>query len=278
MPTKAALTAIILFFQFVTFNADGQDKTLNCSGLHEGVFHSYPKNSADHYVTRVEANFQHETNTKNGDTTLWQVKWTGDCTYTLKYIAGGKKLPPETLDLLQKHKLAYQIVSITDNYYIYKAYFDKTSNLPIATDTAWFSEKTNYTSNEFYKRMPNNGFLRKEHFKDTSNYAVLYLYRPGKTTNCLANYMVYYNDNVMCVVKNKSGYIFKILKEGDFKLSSRLFKDESSVQLTVKFGNVYYIKSMIHWGISRRLYNFKLEMASVIPELGKNEFEEVNLQ
>jgi len=32
---------------------------------------------------------------------------------------------------------------------------------------------------------------------------------------------------------------------------------------------------MIHWGITSRLYNFKLEMASVEQEAGKAEFGEV---
>jgi hypothetical protein len=79
-------------------------------------------------------------------------------------------------------------------------------------------------------------------------------------------------------MQNKSGYIFVILKEGKFKMNSSLYKDESGTELDIKFGHVYYVKSMIHWGISSRLYNFKLEMVQMDPKEGKTEFADVNLQ
>jgi hypothetical protein len=79
----------------------------------------------------------------------------------------------------------------------------------------------------------------------------------------------------MCVAKNRSGYIFKILKEGKITFKSKLLKDESAVTVDIKFGKKYYIKSMIHWTISSRLYNFKLEMAAVAPEKGADEFDKV---
>ena len=81
----------------------------------------------------------------------------------------------------------------------------------------------------------------------------------------------------MCC-KNKSGYIFKILKEGQFNLKSKLYKDESSVKVDVKFGKTYYIKSMVHCGMFKGLKNYKLEMAMINPAEGKTEFGEVNLQ
>ncbi len=93
-----------------------------------------------------------------------------------------------------------------------------------------------------------------------------------------APYAARIDNSIMCVAKNKSGYIFKILKEGQFEIKSRLFNDESSVILNVRFGNMYYVKSMIHWGISRRLYNFKLEMAIKGSSVGKAEFGDVNVQ
>jgi len=105
---------------------------------------------------------------------------------------------------------------------------------------------------------------------------VLYLYRPGKLTNSMGNYLVYFDNNVMCVAKNNTGYIFKILKEGTFEIKSRLLKDESAVKLEVKFGNIYYVKSMVHWTITKRLYNFKLDMAIMKPEDGQEEYYDVN--
>jgi hypothetical protein len=85
-------------------------------------------------------------------------------------------------------------------------------------------------------------------------------------------------DGVLCIARNNSGYIFKVLKEGQFTLESRLYKDKSAIQQGIRFGHIYYIKSMIHWGISSRLYNFKLEMAGMDPKEGKPEFAEVSLK
>ena len=94
----------------------------------------------------------------------------------------------------------------------------------------------------------------------------------------MGNYIVYFDDNLMCVAKNNSGYIFKILKEGVFEVKSKLLKDEAAVKVDVKFGKTYYVKSSIKWGITSRLYNFKLEMTNVPPAVGITEFEEVDLQ
>ena len=213
----------------------------------------------------------------DGDSTVWKVNWVDDCTYTLKYISGGK-IDEETFKILKKHKLAYEITKVTNDYYLYKGYLDNSSNNLIQSDTMWLTEKVNITNNELFRQIPDAGILRKNHFSDTSKYAVLYLYRPGKITNSLGNYLLYFNDNILCVAKNNSGFIFKIMKEGQYNISSRLYKDESAVQLDVKFGKTYYVKSMIHWAISKRLYNFKLETAIVSPDTGIEEFEKINLQ
>jgi hypothetical protein len=213
-----------------------------------------------------------------GDTALWEIKWQPDCSYSLKYISGNAKISGETRDFLEKHTMIYKIFSITDSCYTFKGYADKTSNLPLQEDTMWMNVKSNVASKELFKKMPNASFLRKERFRDTSKYAVLYFYRPGKLSNSLANYLIYFDNNVMCVAKNNTGYIFKILKEGEFEIKSKLLKDESAVKLNVEFGHTYYVKSMIHWTISKRLYNFKLDMEIIKPERGEEEFYDVNLE
>jgi hypothetical protein len=142
----------------------------------------------------------------------------------------------------------------------------------------WLTEKTVITNNELFRQIPDNSTLKKEHFSDTSRYAVLYVYRPGKLTNSLSNYLIYFNDNIMCVGKNNTGYIFKIMKEGRFELKSKLYKDESFINVDIKFGKIYYVKSMVNWGLFKGLKNFKLEMANVSAEEGKNEFNSLKFQ
>lgn len=116
------------------------------------------------------------------------------------------------------------------------------------------------------------------HFTDTSRYAIVYLYRPRKLTLSLSGFPVYCNDTLFWIARNRTGCLVKILKEGEMEWKSKLFKDESSVKVNIQFGHVYYIKSMIHWGISSRLYNFKLEMADVSPDIGRPEFEAVKVE
>jgi hypothetical protein len=270
---------IFLLFLFSgPLNLVCQTKTLSCADLKTGIFYYYPKNVSGRFIDVRDNEFLHEKSMDNEDSGLSKIKWINDCSYSLKYIRGNAKLPVETLQFLKSHDLVYEIINITENYYTFKGYVDKTSNPAFLTDTMWFSEKLNYTSNELFKKLPNAAILKKNHFSDTSKYAVVYIYRPGKFTNSLGDYPVYFDNAAMLVAKNNSGSIYKILKEGKFEIKSKLLKDESSVKLDVKFGRTYYVKSMIHWGITSRLYNFRLEMAIVSPEHGQAEFENVNLQ
>jgi hypothetical protein len=270
---KIILTAFAFFFASGTYS---QNDPVTCADLKNGVFHSYPKNSADHYISEREDEYQKETNLTTGDTSSWQIKWKGNCTYSLKYL-GGNKLPQEQLDFLKKHTLIYEVGRITNEYCLVTGHVDKTSNPVIQIDTMWFNERTNVISNLLFNPVPNAGALKRDHFSDTSKYAVVYIYRPKKLGISMSNYLVYFDDNIMWIAKNRSGAIFKILKEGRFEIKSKMLKDQSAVNVDVKFGNTYYIKSMVHWKLYKG-YNFKLEMAQVEPEQGKSEFSEVSIQ
>jgi hypothetical protein len=274
---KFIAKVFFLFFLISPLLVQSQNKKPVCTDWHNGIFYYYPKNSTDRFTIYNDGGFQKEINTATGDTSLWKLEWTSDCSFTEKYISGSAKLNAETSELLKKHKLAYEITSVTDSFFTFKGYIDKPSTIPIQVDTMWLNEKIVIAGNELFKQIINPSVLRKNHFSDTSKYAVLYVYRPGKFSNSMGNFLVYFDDNIMCVAKNSSGYIFKILKEGQFEIKSKLYKDHSAVKMDIKFGNVYYAKAMIHWTISSRLYNFKLEMANIKPEQGKMEFDEVIL-
>lgn len=78
--------------------------------------------------------------------------------------------------------------------------------------------------------------------------------------------------------RNNTGYVFKILKEGKYTLRTSIMKDSVQLPVDIRFGNRYYIKSDIHWGIHSRLYNFKLELSSVDAATGSKEFREVKIR
>jgi len=189
--------------------ATAQNKSLNCSGIKNGIFHIYPQNVAGHIVDIREGEFVRETKENTGDTSLYRITWLNDCTYELKYVSGNEKFSDEISKFLKKHKLVYEITSVTEDYYVYKGYMDKTSTLPVNTDTMWLTEKLGIVHNELYTEVQS---LKEARVSDTSKYALLYIYRSGKITNSLGNYFIYFNDNAMLVAKNILVIFLKYLK------------------------------------------------------------------
>ena len=176
---------------------------------------------------------------------------------------------------MKKHKLLFTINKLTDDYYIYTGYLDKTSNLPISTDTMWMHEKVNIVSNELFKQVPSNQVFKKPVISDTAKYALLYIYRPGKTTLSLASYLVYFDNSLMCVAQNSSGFVFKIMKEGTFELKTRLNKDESSLPLDIHFGKTYFVKTFMQWGMYKHLSNYKMQNENINPAEGWADFQNI---
>ncbi|MBV9962705.1 MAG: hypothetical protein JO072_10695 [Parafilimonas sp.] len=259
---------ICLCFVFTAFISKAQS---DCNDIKTGTFYYCPKNTNDNYLEVRNDKYLVETNLLKGDSSVYEIKWSNDCVYTLKYISGNAEISDAIIEFNKKHKLLFQVNKITKDYYLFTGYIDKTSNQPILTDTMWLNIKTNVAGNELFKQIKSPSEIKKAHFRDTSKYAILYVYRPGKLSNSLGNYLIYFDDNIMCVAKNNSGYIFKILKEGNFKIESRLYKQEASTNLDIKFGNTYYVKSSIPWGIHGS-GNFKLKMEVMKPEDGETNF------
>ena len=90
--TSYKTASFLLYFTLLPFIIFAQSKAPSCAELKEGVFHSYPKNSAEHYISIREGNQVHEINLTTGDSSLWQIKWLEDCIYSLKYVSGNLTL------------------------------------------------------------------------------------------------------------------------------------------------------------------------------------------
>lgn len=269
---------LMILISVIIHPYNSYSQSLSCKDLKEGIFYSYPKNTDSKYLYERTGDYQKETDLKKGDTTLWKVKWKNDCTYSIEYISGNNKTNEEAFELLKKkkHKLLFEIKRITDDYYTYASYLDKTSNLPLELDTLWLHEKINPVSNMLFEVVTKESDLRKPRFSDTAKYALLYVYRPGKITNSLAGFPLYFDNNIMCIMKNKSGYIFKILKEGTFEIGSKLMDNSSVTKLDIEFGKRYYVKSIINWGL-HATRNFNLEMKVMPDDTGAEEFDKVEL-
>jgi hypothetical protein len=243
---KPALTFAVLVALIVATNsAIGQSDKAGCIPLRNGAFFYYPKNSHDKYVSKRDGAYQNEKNLHTGDTAVYKVEWLSDCKYSLKLISCSVKMSAGEKDFWENHKLVYDITSVAKNYYTFNGYADKSSNLVLGTDTMWMTEKINTTSNELIEPVKNETALKKSHFTDTSKYAVLYLYRTGKFAASQVDMLVYFDNNLICDSKNNSAFIFKILKEGNFELSSvsNMNKKSAVLPLSIKFGQKYYVNS-----------------------------------
>ena len=246
-----------------------------CTNVHRGTFYIYPKNSGEKYVDTRDEEYVHETNITTGDTSLWKVKWLNDCTYSLSLVEQSGEKADAIKAVMKKHTLVYKIKSVTNEYYVFDGYFDKTTNPLIQTDTMWMTEKAIVANNELFKYVPDSLLANAQKISDTSRYALLYVYRPGKLMLSLSDFLVYFDNNPMCVMHTNTGFVFKILKEGTFELKSRQFKAEQAIPITVQFGKVYYVKAAVDWGVHKYLYNFKMDNQLVSQEQGKADFGEL---
>ena len=248
-----------------------------CANVHSGTFYIYPENTAEKYVDIRDNEYVHETDITTGDTSLWKIKWLNDCTYSLSLVEVSGDKAAMVRAIMNKHTLVYKIKSVTSEYYVFDGYLDKTSNLPIQTDTMWMTDKV-VANNELFKPVPDSVLLKAQRISDTSKYALLYVYRPGKLALSLSDFLVYFDNNLMCVMHNNSGFVFRILKEGTFELKSRLYKAEQAIPINVQFGNMYYVKATMDWGMHKHLYNFKMDNQLVSPAAGMADFGDLKFR
>ena len=80
-----------------------------------------------------------------------------------------------------------------------------------------------------------------------ADYAILYIYRPSGADMAI-NYDVKLNDSTIFRAANKSKKIVKIRKEG-VQLLSAATETTESLELDIKFGHIYYIKTYLTMGV-----------------------------
>lgn len=250
-----------------------------CAVFHNGIFYAYPKNTNYRYTEYFDDNLQHEINNTTGDTALWAIKWNNDCEYESRYIAGSVKTDDKMTSFLKKHTLVTVIENVTPSYYFFKVYVDsKKNHEPIQEDTMWMNEKTIISNNTFFEYLPDTSSPSRQHLTDTSKFALLYVYRPGKIALSFSSSILYLDDNALCLSRNNSGYVFKILKEGNYTLRTSYMKDSVQLPVDFHFGKRYYIKSEWIWGLQKHIYNFRLALTNMDAATGSKEFSEVKMR
>lgn len=237
LPRLVVAVMALLVCLFIPFTNYAQQ----CEDLKNVTFYSYPKNSADRYKTERNGDIQKETNLKTGEFTTWKIKWPNDCIYSLKYESG--KMTEAEHKIVDKYKVITRITSVAPEYYTYECHLENLRNPIIVTDTAWLVEKKQVSDNTLFIAV-NPDTIKSKALKNNSGYALLYVYRKGKFFCSKADYLVYFDTNLMYAATNRSQYVFKIFKEGKFKLSARISdKKTKDLELDIKFGSKYYVES-----------------------------------
>lgn len=88
--------------------------------------------------------------------------------------------------------------------------------------------------------------LHRAKFGDHPDYAILYAYRPSGP-GVLIGYNLHLDDSVICRMKDNSKYEIRLYKEGPTTLWAKT-ETKSSIPLTVRFGEEYYLKCTLQMG------------------------------
>ena len=162
-----------------------QATSLGCSDVKNGNFNYFPKGEGDQSVYIRNGTLQKEVTAARKETILWEVTWLNDCTYTLKYISRGEQWIKAEQDIFRKYVIVCQILSVTDDYYVYRTVLNKITNNTILTDTLWIKQRRS-ASNKLVINPPADSIvssrLNRTDISQTK-YAILYVYRPVKFLN-----------------------------------------------------------------------------------------------
>jgi len=82
----------------------------------------------------------------------------------------------------------------------FDCYRDKVSGGYIGRDTMWMHPQAHYADNMLFAPTDPT-IIRKHHFSDTSQVALLYIYRPGKLKLSFSDLFVFYQDMPMVTLK-----------------------------------------------------------------------------
>jgi hypothetical protein len=196
---------------------------------------------------------------------MHKIKWEKDCNYSLTYVSSSEKKSAAERDMLTKHKMAYQVHSVTAQYYIYSLYIDKvvsnkTDNLQMTTDTAWLNPIASPNNRILFEPLKEKASHLKRHFNDTSSYAIIYFYRPNAVWGMMTAYYVYFGLDLIFPAANSTKVAYKVFKEGPVRIHAKMNKYEAYVPVDIKFGKKYYIQCLFdNFPLSKPVLNLKDE-------------------
>jgi Protein of unknown function (DUF2846) len=245
---------ILRLLLFMIFPLTVSSQTLSCHDIKNGVFIYFSKNDGSKSTYTRTGEVQKEFNGATRETVLWDVEWINDCSYYLKYNSGAEDKSKQELDILKKHKFLFNIVSVSEDYYVFESYVDKSSNPLLFKDTLWIKQRRDAKNKVISNPRIDSLLAQKKVVFDSSlnKSATLYIFRPGKFVESLETCTIYYNDTAICVMTNKAAYVVRLLKEGPAKFTARIGKKEMEVMLDIQYGKKYFLRCEIKWAVPGR--------------------------
>jgi hypothetical protein len=129
---------IVLFSTFLLMACADHRSTTSCSAVREGRFILKGK-AVDTYSVERSGDYQYEKNLRTGTEKKYQVRWTGDCEYTLLLQRIIRDAPisekDRVLDSLSQILTTIQIKKTNRSYYIFEARKEGISF--VFEDTMW---------------------------------------------------------------------------------------------------------------------------------------------
>ena len=227
-----------------------QQAITGCNQLKELTAYSYPRNTTDQY--KIIRTFDREVvyNMKTGDSTTYAIIWDNDCRYFTSILSSTKISSAAQLETLQKQRLAYELLSVTKEYYVYNMYKEQVNpgdvvKREMITDTGWLKPLAKPRNYEVFKLLTEKPAQLKQHFNDTSSYAIVYLYRLDKVVGRSNDYDVYFENDFMFRAQSKSKIAYKVYRTGPTMIHAKAGNVESSVLVNIEFGKKYYFQCLI---------------------------------
>ena len=135
MKSLFGLFAIILFYSCMSLSSNK-----GCEQLKNGTFKFHLRTEQGdifYSITRNDS-IQIEVNNNTGSITKLSVRWTDKCKYELRLLESNSNFPDSIQQMRKVVPLKTEILSSTDNYYIFRAKRDNADYVMI--DTMWIDK------------------------------------------------------------------------------------------------------------------------------------------
>jgi hypothetical protein len=133
--TKGFNSFVVLFFFPLILL--GQSKSADCGSVRKGIFYLYPQKSQTKFAIMRSDSTQEEVNLITTDTSYWKVSWQNDCMFNLKFIRKSHPISDGEKNFYNSHTTVFKILSVTKDYYTFKAGLDSIATTNPLTDTLW---------------------------------------------------------------------------------------------------------------------------------------------